>query len=195
MITEKQRELLKKLDQELDTGAREQLQALLIQLQGELAQQKLEASCETTEPIAQLVDYSISFEGRDGELELTYHNPNITDANLKASNVLKSFERGTATREFKVYRPNRNISSEKVIALMKKDGYRPATAIELLEYYVAQLLQGAIVRWFVLVALGTVWQGGVVCLFLDPTFRSLNLDAFDRGWRGVCEFLAVRESK
>lgn len=193
-ITIKQLELLKKLDKELEGGAREQLQVLLVQLEGELAQQKLEALCETTEPITQLVNYSASFDGRDGELKLTYHNPNITDANFKSSNLLKSFEQGSTTREFKVYRPNRRISSEKVIALMKKNGYRPATALELLEYYVAQLLQGVIVRWFALVALGTVWQDGVACLLLDPKYRLLNLDAFDSGWNERCEFLSVRES-
>lgn len=194
-ITENQLDLLKKLNKELDSGAREQLQALIIQLEGELAQQRLEVSCETSESVTQLVNYDASFDGRDDELKLTYRNSSIVDANFKASNVLQSFERGEAQRDFKVYRPKRRISSEKVIALMKKDGFRPATPLELLEYYLRQLLQGVIVHWYLLVALGTVWLDRVACLILNPTCRSLLLHAFDRVWIEDCEFLAVRETK
>lgn len=192
-ITKKQLELLRKLDEELEGGAREELRFLLIRLKGELAAQKLDQTCKTSDLVAQLVNYNISFEGRDGELKLTYHNSSITDANFKAVGMLQPFEQGSAVHEFKVYRPNRRISTENAIALMKKDGYRPATALELLEYYVAELLHGAIVQWFLLVALGTVWQGNVVYLLLDPAHRVLGLNAFGHNWSVQNQLLAVRE--
>jgi len=193
--TEAQRRLLRRLSGELEGGARYAFQEFLKQLEGKLAAQRLEQSCETTESVTQLVNYTRLFDGCDGELKLTYHNPAVTDANFKTADVLKWFEHGTAMHEFRVYRPKRRISSVKVIALMKKDGYRPATALELLEYYVSQLLQGVIVRWFVLVSLGTVVQGDVVYLSLDPTFRYLNLGTFGSGWNEAFEFLAVRETE
>lgn len=40
---------------------------------------------------------------------------------------------------------------------------------------------------------GTVWQGNVSYLNLNPTYRNLNLNAFDNDWNENCEFLAVRD--
>src|SRR3989338_4550562 len=152
-------------------------------------------TCETSVSVFIDVNYDLSFEGRDAKLKLTYHNSSVVDANFKASDVLRSFEHGMAQREFKVYRPKRRISSEAVIALMKKDGFRPATARELLAYYVDQLLAQKFERWFLFVTLGTVWLGCVVYLRLDPANRSLDLDTFDSDWYTDHEFLAVRESE
>lgn len=194
-IRKKQLTLLRKLDRELEGGAHDQLETLLKQLEGELAEQKLDRLCETSDSVTQLVNYTRSFEGRDDELKFTYRNATITDANFKAEDVLKPFETGTATREFRVYHSNQHVSSEKMISFMKKDGYRPATALELLEYYVAQLLQSTIVRWFSLFALGSVWNGRVVNLNLGPSHRNLNLDAFYNSQVTNCEFLAVRETE
>ncbi|MDQ5931709.1 MAG: hypothetical protein QG607_410, partial [Patescibacteria group bacterium] len=73
-ITKKQLDLLKKLNKELDSGAREQLQSLLIQLKDELAAQqrlvdelafeRLVASYEMSESVTQLVEYGASFDSR-----------------------------------------------------------------------------------------------------------------------------------
>lgn len=191
--TEAQKRLLMRLSGELEGGARDAFQVFLMQLEDKLATQKLKQSYKTSESVTQLVDYERSFEGRDGELRLTYHNPYVTDANFKPLNLPELFEAVVVQHEFRVYRPNRRISSEKIVTLMKNDGYRPATALELLEYYAVQLLQGVIVCGFILVSLGTVWDNSVVCMYLNTTIRNLSLGTFDDDWDDRCEFLAVHE--
>jgi hypothetical protein len=196
-ITEVQLASLRSLDENLEDGAGAQLQVLIDLLEEQLAQEVRELSCETSEPVTQLVNYESSFDKSDKELGLLTKGREITDANFKASDVIKSFEHGSATRIFKVYRPKRNVSPGKVLALMKKDGYRPATPLEMLEYYLRQRLYLVVTYQFTLVALGTVWEGKVVCMNLNPVYCNLGLTSllFGRVFDEDCEFLAVRETE
>lgn len=192
-ITEVQLASLRSLDENLEGGAGAQLQVLIGLLEEQLAQEVRELSCETSEPVTQLVNYESSFDKSDKELGLLTKDREITDANFKASDVIKSFEHGSATRTYKVYRPKRDVSPRKVLALMIKDGYRPATPLEMLEYYLKQCLCSVPTYHFTLVALGTVWEGKVVCMNLNPVYYNLGLTSllFGRMFDEDCEFLGV----
>jgi len=124
-------------------------------------------------------------------LKLDYVNPNITEANFPA----QPQDNDDSKKEYKLFDFGKGISSENVIAGMEKDGYRPATTRE--------LLQWAIKNWngkSLVVALGQTWldsdgiRGVSVLLFRDGE-RQLRLSWFGLAWDGVCRFLAIRNRK
>ena len=89
---------------------------------------------------------------------------------------------------------NRFISSDEVIAELKKRGLLPATLPELLAFGVAYPEKQ---REFPIVALGSVrqdWHGrSVPCLWGLSGGRHLDLLYFEVGWHDFYRFLAVRE--
>ena len=115
-------------------------------------------------------------------------NDDITE---KRFPMPKDFVLGT---EPKVFHFNRDISSEKAIALMDADGYRPATIFDLLDYGAKNPEEQ---RKFPIVALGSVAEirgdHRVACLGRDGSERNLSLQWFDGGWGAHCRFLAVRK--
>ncbi len=114
-------------------------------------------------------------------------NSDITEARFPMP------ENFTLGAEPKLYHLNRNISSEKAIEEMAKDGFRPATIWDLLDFGAKN---PELQRQFPIVALGSVCRVSVrrfvACLGRDDSGRSLNLDWYGRGWGGGGRFLAVR---
>ncbi|TSC83232.1 MAG: hypothetical protein G01um101419_142 [Parcubacteria group bacterium Gr01-1014_19] len=113
-----------------------------------------------------------------------YVNVNITEANFPDVGV---------KTDFKVFYPNKVVSSDQMVAEMKKEGYRPANLRELLTWMSANW-NGK--DW--VVALGQEWRdsgGGrdVPCLCFGGE-RGLDLGWDDGGWDAGCRFLAVRNS-
>lgn len=91
--------------------------------------------------------------------------------------------------EYKLYRFDRDITSEEAEKEMSKDGYAPATLAELLHW---KDWNGE--DW--VVALGSVAMVGggrrVPCLSRGGSERYLNLDWRGSAWPRDCRFLAVR---
>jgi len=96
--------------------------------------------------------------------------------------------------EPKVFHFDRDISSEKAIALMDADGYRPATIFDLLDYGAKNPEEQ---RKYPILALGSValiyGDRCVAFLHRDDSERHLDLFWFDFGWSAFCRFLAVRK--
>lgn len=91
--------------------------------------------------------------------------------------------------DYKLYRFDRIIASEKAIAEMEKDGYAPANLTELLSW------DGWDEKdWVVALDSVTRVDGGrlVPVLWEHASGRDLNLCWFDRSWYRGCRFLAVR---
>lgn len=98
--------------------------------------------------------------------------------------------------EPRLYHFNRDISSEDVIKEMKKDGFRPATIWNLLDYGAKN---PELQKSFMIFALGSValLDGDRRVAYLNVDFgeRRLDLSWFDgngNGWGSHCRFLAVR---
>lgn len=95
----------------------------------------------------------------------------------------------------KLFHFNRGISSDDAISEMDKDGYRPATSMELLALgYQYPELQ----RQFPIVALGSVWHDAdlsrcMSCLLVGGSGRGLDLGWFGSGWDARYRFLGVRK--
>jgi len=86
------------------------------------------------------------------------------------------------------------ISSDKAIAIMGADGYRPATIFDLLDYGAKKPEEQ---RKYPIVALGSVADiGGCSVAYLDvdgDSKRYLDLDRFFCAWDASYRFLAVRK--
>jgi len=115
--------------------------------------------------------------------DFDYVNSEITEENFP---LVKRDHKG-----YKLFHLNQNISSKDAIKEMRKEGYEPASLLELLEW----------TEWNgtdVVVALGSVAEVGggrhVSCLDEDGSGRRLSLGWFDRDWFGRCRFLGVRLS-
>lgn len=113
------------------------------------------------------------------EQKFDYVDSDITEKNFPISKR----EHG----EYKVYSFNKQMSSEDVIKEMEKDGYSPATLLELLEYKGDE---------HYLVALGSVCELGgnrrVPALWYVARERGLGLHSWDGDWDSFCRFLSVR---
>lgn len=114
-------------------------------------------------------------------------NSDITEARFPMP------ENFTLGAEPKLYHFNRSISSEKAIKEMAKDGFRPATIWDLLDFGAKN---PELQRQFPIVALGSVARfgdsRGVACLGGSGSGRDLGLDWFGSGWSDYFRFLAVR---
>lgn len=110
-------------------------------------------------------------------------NPNIKDDLFKVPQEIST--------DYKVYDTETGISSEDVIKLMKKDGYRPANAWELVSYAIDGWNNK---NW--IVGLGSVGKvygcRSVPCLDRRGSERGLRLGRFDDDWGPSYRFLAVR---
>ena len=82
------------------------------------------------------------------------------------------------------------LTTQQVIDYLDSLGYRPATLIELLWWWIKNPS-----KWndCLVVALGSVWDGGVPCVGGDGAYRDLYLDSVERGWGEGCEFAVVRK--
>jgi hypothetical protein len=122
-------------------------------------------------------------EGKYGSV-----NDNITEANFPMSENL------VLGLEPKLFHFGRIISSENVIREMEKEGYRPATIWDLLDYGIKN---SEMQRQFPIVALCSVCRVGgdryVACLNRIGSERNLSLIWVVRDWREVYRFLAVRK--
>ncbi len=112
---------------------------------------------------------------------------NITDVNFP---IPEGFAFGL---EPKLYHFNRYISSRNVIKEMEKDGFRPATIWDLLDYGAKN---PELQRQFPIVALGSVEQMDslrrVAYFSRRGVARILVLSWFEDDWPGQFRFLAVR---
>jgi len=121
-------------------------------------------------------------------LKLDYVNSDITEANFPP----QPQDNDDSEKEYKVFNFG-STSSEKAIAGMAKEGFRPATTRE--------QLQWAVKNWNGkdwVVALGQTWLGSrsgrlVSVLNFRGGGRQLALVWFGDGWNDVCQFLAVRK--
>jgi hypothetical protein len=116
-------------------------------------------------------------------------NEHITEGSFP---VPEGFALGS---EPKLFRFDRSISSEKAIEEMGKQGYRPATIWDLLDYGAKNPEEQL---KYPIVALGSVAvldDGccGVAYLGRFASGRGLGLDGFDSGWHDDYRFLAVRK--
>lgn len=112
-------------------------------------------------------------------------NSEITDENFPQQ------DGDELTKEYKLYNFGKSISSEYAIREMEKDGYKPATARNLLKW------KGWNGKDWV-VALGSVWPGlfgrrYVLVLYSLDSRRRLGLNRFELDWVGPFRFLAVRK--
>ena len=95
----------------------------------------------------------------------------------------------------KVFHFNRAISSADAVKEMEKEGYRPATAHEIMDFGEKN---PELQRQFPIVALGSVWQYGILYRFVlvlgeGGSKRLLKLSFWDGGWADFYRFLAVRK--
>ena len=94
--------------------------------------------------------------------------------------------------EYKLYHFNKNMTSEEVIEVIKKDGYCPANISELLEWK----------EWNkkdCVVGLGSVAEvygsRRVPCLYEVGSGRRLDLRWFGNNWGPTVRFLAIHNSQ
>jgi len=94
----------------------------------------------------------------------------------------------------KVFHFNRLISSKDAIKEMEKEGYRSATAHEIMAFGEKN---PELQRQFPIVSLGSVWQGGiyryVLVLGEHDSKRRLDLSYWDGDWTDNYRFLGVRK--
>jgi len=123
-------------------------------------------------------------------LRLDWKNGNITEENFP---VLPEDGVEFSKKEFKLYDFVKTISSKNSIEAMERDGFRPAT--------VREQLQWAKDHWNRrdwVVALGQTWLDSdgdlrVSVLLRDDGKCGLFLDLFQFGWYSSYRFLAVRK--
>ena len=95
----------------------------------------------------------------------------------------------------KVFHFNRLISSKDAIKEMEKEGYRPATAHEIMAFGEKN---PEMQRQFPIVALGSTWQNDILDRYVlvlrgYGSRRKLYLSHWDGGWYGRYRFLGVRK--
>lgn len=117
-------------------------------------------------------------------LKLNYVNSDITEKNFP--------DTGRRSKDIKLYKFDKSMTSEEVIKEAEKDGYEPANARELLEW--------AQKNWNgkdSVVALGQQFldsdgDRSVLCLWSDAGDRGLSLRWFDDSWNSHGVFAFVR---
>ena len=135
------------------------------------------------------VNYDLSVESLVANGKYDWKNENITNKNFPTT------KKGEVSLNMELVHFNQTLTSEEVIADLKKRGFRPAELHELLSFGIQYPEEQ---RKYPIVALGSVWRWDVgrrvPYLDGDGGKRDLNLDYFDSLWVGYCRFLAVRES-
>lgn len=154
--------------------------------------QKTEKVINASGEITLNVDYTKTIEQAIADGQYDWKNGDITSKNFPISPEMAGKKVEVAT---KLFHFNRDISSDDVISEMNKDGYRPATLMELL---VMGFLFPELQRQFPIVAVGSVWRSAgdgrdVPCLRVNGSGRGLNLYWFDGGWGAHYRFLGVRK--
>lgn len=139
-----------------------------------------------------IIDYAKTIEQAIADGKYDGKNQNITDKNFPIAPELAGKRIEASARLFHF---DRDISSDDAIAEMGKDGYRPATLMELL---VLDVMYPELHRQFSIIALGSVWclaEGIplVPCLEVFGTKREFYLCQFVRDWRPLFYFLGVRQ--
>lgn len=142
-----------------------------------------------------IVDYSRSLEDMITAGQYTWVNDDITEKHFPIPKPPVGLPT-KAEIKLELIHFNKVMTSDKVLAELKKQGLRPATLPELLafgEKYPEKQ------REFTIVALCSVWRsfdGGrrVPCLWGGSDWRRLSLSWGDDDWHDYYRFLAVRES-
>ncbi len=138
-----------------------------------------------------VVDYSKTIVQMVEDGGYDWVNSDINDENFPIVGT------GTTESEITLFHFGGRISPENAIAKMKKEGYRPANATELLALGQAQ---PDLQRKFRIVALGQIWQRQynipkVVCLRERVSKRQAILFSFYLDFSDDWCFAAVREEK
>lgn len=154
--------------------------------------QKTEKVIDASGEITLNIDYTKTVEQAITDGNYDWKNSDITAKNFPISPEMTGKKVEVKT---KLFHFNRDISSDDAITEMDKDGYRPATLMELL---VLGFLFPKLQRQFPIVALGSVWYDadggrGVPCLDACGSGRRLRLHWFDGGWGARCRCLGVRK--
>lgn len=113
-------------------------------------------------------------------------NTDINDDNF-------SYEKGASPKDAILFHPDKNLSTQDVLELIEKNGLRPATITELLEYAIVYPEQ----REFSIIELGSICaacDGEVVSLGSYPGDRYLRLGTVQVDWLRSCRFLAFLKS-
>ena len=120
-------------------------------------------------------------------------NYDWSDSNVTSKNFPRSEEGTKDKKEVALFHFNKTMTSEDVIAEMKKDGYRPATIFELLALGVTQ---PELQRGFPIIALGSdcTLDGSrpVACLCGSAGVRDLYLSWLGLDWSDRCRFVGLR---
>ncbi|MBI2645119.1 hypothetical protein HYW94_03020 [Candidatus Uhrbacteria bacterium] len=159
-------------------------------------QPKLTPQPVPAEPDPTLTSYSITIRHGDNfakRLKSLGCGKNVNDS-ITATNfpLVVDKAKGNETREVVVAHFNRYMSSEEVVDILNKLGYRPGTFEELIAFGADHPeVQRS-------VALGTVvsldGERHVSCLSSSSSDRYLDRGWFDNDWNSVYRFLAVRMS-
>ena len=145
-----------------------------------------------TDEIKLAIDYTKTIEQAIADGNYDWKNSDITTKNFPISPEMIGKKVEVSTKSFHF---NRNISSDNAISEMDKDGYRPATLMELLVF---GAIHPELQRQFPIVAVGSVWRDAgvgrcVPCLDARGGKRELNLHWLGSGWHARCHFLGVRK--
>jgi hypothetical protein len=135
------------------------------------------------------VDETLSLEELVKEGKYDWSNENIISKNFPLPKNGKKSD-----KEVFLFHFVKNMSSEAIIALMDKAGYKPATIWDLLSLGASH---PDLQREFPVVALGSVAElvgfRFVGCLRRCDSERDADLNDFGREWGGGYRFLAVRK--
>lgn len=122
----------------------------------------------------------------------TYMNPAITAENFPCGDV-KPGQVVVISIKARLAELGRQwLSTKEVMAYLAELGYRPATLLELLFWWLANPTKQANC---LAVALGQVWRGLAPCVCGNGGSRDLSLDSVLVDWNEYCEFAAVRKSR
>lgn len=123
---------------------------------------------------------------------VSYIDENITGENFPLQD--EDLEFGPveiiSIREYLKSLGRRALSTNEVLAYLAKLGYRPATLLELLLWWLANLAKHANC---LIVALGSVWRGNAPYVDGNDGYRYLYLRSIEYDWREYDEFAAVRK--
>ncbi|MEI6836066.1 MAG: hypothetical protein WCK59_04495 [Candidatus Falkowbacteria bacterium] len=138
------------------------------------------------------VDYGRTLEQAIADGNYDWNHGDISSENFPISPEMLGQKVEIKT---KLFRFNRDISSNDVISEMDKAGYRPATLMELLAL---GILFPELQRQFPIVALGYVWHWArvgrfVPFLYVNDYKRGLNLSFVAGDWGTRYRFLGVRK--
>ena len=134
------------------------------------------------------VNYDLSVESLVAQGKYDWKSSYITSKNFSTT------RKGEATLNLELVPLNQVLTSEEVIAELKKQGLRPAELHELLAFGAKYPDEQ---KKYLIVALGSVWRDwsgdrGVAYLYGGCDERGLSLHFFVRRWSVYRRFLAVR---